>query len=168
MMSYRGSLKGSDGSRCPDPGTDLTYPVSLGFGMSGKMSGDRVRRQVPQRDNVTALRSFVSIIYHNGEAYNQLTCSAPSTPCPLLLDIVWYYYFCLLNHPPQAASAISFSQCSNPSTAPTVLPKPFTKFLGKASSISVYIMDDCWLILRNYACDMPPMIIHHFVAFQSA
>jgi hypothetical protein len=26
----------------------------MGFGMSGKMSGDRVRRQVPQRDNVTA------------------------------------------------------------------------------------------------------------------
>jgi len=37
--------------------------VSLGFGMSGKMSGDRVRRQVPQCDNVTAPRSFVSIIY---------------------------------------------------------------------------------------------------------
>ena len=29
-------------------------PVSLGFGMSGKMSGDRVRREVPHRDNVTA------------------------------------------------------------------------------------------------------------------
>jgi len=30
--------------------------------MSSKMSGDRVRRQVPQRDNVTPPRSFVSII----------------------------------------------------------------------------------------------------------
>ena len=119
--------------------------------MSGKMSSDCVWQEVPQRDNVTALHSFVSIIYHNEEAYNQLTCSAPSTPCPLLLlDIVWYYYFCLLNHPLQATSTISFSQCSNPSTAPTVLPKPFTKFLGKAPSISVYIMDDCWSILRNY------------------
>ena len=135
--------------------------------MSGKMSGDRVRRQVPQRDNVTALRSFVSIIYHNGDAYNQLTCPAPITPRPLLLDIVRYYYFCLLNHPPQAASAISISQCSNPSTAPTVLPKPSTKFLGKAPSILVDIMDDFWSILRNYACDMPPMMIHHFAAFPS-
>ena len=76
-------------------------------------------------------------------------------------------YFCLLNHPLQAVSAISFSQCSNPNTAPTILHKPLTKFLGKAPSISVDIMDDCWSILRNYACDMPPMMIHHFVAFQS-
>jgi hypothetical protein len=48
-------------------------PVSLGFGMSGKVSGDCVRQQVPQSDNVTAPRSFVSIIYdnhHNGEAYS--------------------------------------------------------------------------------------------------
>jgi hypothetical protein len=40
------------------------FPVSLGFGMSGKLSGDRVQRQVPQHDNVTAPRSFVSIIYN--------------------------------------------------------------------------------------------------------
>ena len=31
-----------------------TFCISLGFGMSGKMSGDRVRRQVPKHDNVTA------------------------------------------------------------------------------------------------------------------
>ena len=36
------------------PVTGLVFCISLGFGMSGKMSGDRVRRQVPKHDNVTA------------------------------------------------------------------------------------------------------------------
>ena len=36
--------------------------------MSGKMSGDCVQRQVPQRDNVTAPRSS-----NNGEACSKIT-----------------------------------------------------------------------------------------------
>lgn len=46
---------------------------------------------------------------------------------------------------------------SNPSTTPTVLPEPFTNFLGKALGIPADVMDDCWLILRNYAWEMPTM-----------
>ena len=47
---------------------EVKTAVSLGFGMSGKMSGDRVRRQVPQLDNVTAPRSS-----NNGEACSKIT-----------------------------------------------------------------------------------------------
>jgi len=46
---------------------------------------------------------------------------------------------------------------SNPTNAPTVLPQPVAIFLGKALSILVEVMDDCWTILRGYAWEMPTM-----------
>ena len=58
-------------------------------------------------------------------SYNRLASSAPSRPYPLLLDIGWYYYFCLLNHPPQVR--YPSVNGSNPSSVPTVLLEPFTK-----------------------------------------
>jgi hypothetical protein len=44
---------------------------------------------------------------------------------------------------------------SNPTNAPTVLPQPIASFLGKALSIPVEVMDDCWTILRSYSWEMP-------------
>jgi len=46
---------------------------------------------------------------------------------------------------------------SNPTDAPTILPQPIAQFLGKALSIPVEVMDDCWTILRGYAWEMPTM-----------
>jgi len=44
---------------------------------------------------------------------------------------------------------------SNPTDTPTILPEPIARFLGKALSIPVEVMDDCWMILRGYAWEMP-------------
>ena len=49
---------------------------------------------------------------------------------------------------------------SNPTNAPTVLPQvpqPIARFLGKALSIPVEVMDDCWTILSGYLWEMTAM-----------
>ena len=50
---------------------------------------------------------------------------------------------------------------SNPTHAPTVLPQAIATFLGKALSIPVEVMDDCWTILREYVWEMPTMPLMH-------
>ena len=46
---------------------------------------------------------------------------------------------------------------SNPTNAPSVLPQAIAEFIGRALSIPVEVMDNCWTILRDYAWEMPTM-----------
>jgi len=67
--------------------------------MSGKMSGDRVRREVPHRDNVTAPRSFVSIIITMERPIIDLLAQLQVHPilCYLTLDGITTFV-CLITH----------------------------------------------------------------------
>lgn len=57
---------------------------------------------------------------------------------------------------------------SNPTVAPSILPQPIAVFLGRALSIPVEVMDDCWSILREYAWEMPttPLMREDYDAFK--
>ena len=101
---------------------ERTVPVSLGFGMSGKMSGDRVRRQVPQRDNVTAPRTIIITTSERPVIDLLAQIKVHSLLCYLTLDGITT--FVRLKTP--TSSAISFNP-RQPMRATQALRHPFSR-----------------------------------------